>query len=763
MNTAEVGGGKYFETKTTEELQDALNAALSEMIAKNSVFASVSLPVSVNTQGFYLNQVYIGMFRPDADALPRWFGNLKQYKLGRPNGQTSGLELQDAGDQPAISSAGTGFLAPCIRSFWTPTAGDTYWEPYINATATDGPFCFLGGVRTDSNTPDGAIVEKGGQGYALRGTAPSSRNVKTCDGTCSSTLADFNSGNTAITKEALGNLVMTDADRTELIDWQRGVHNRTEQSNVLTTAMRPSAHGDVVHSKPVALNFGTNDAPQVVVFYGGNDGVLRAINGNRTAAIGSVAAGAELWSFVAPEFYPQVERLRSNDVAISFFGNEDLTALPKPYGFDGPMTADVVAGVGGHTWLFATMRRGGRMVYAFDVSGINSSPSSPELKWRIGCPSLANDTGCVSGWSGMAQTWSAPKVIRVESYGGGTSPLLVMGGGYDGACEDADPADPSTCSGSGKGSRIYVVDANLGTKIREFNLSSENGGRGVAADVFVVPDSEGKAKWMYAVDLGGNVWRISGADANSPLSSAAPASWTATRIASLGCNDASGTSCSHQRKFMQMPDVVTKDNVSYYLLFGSGDREKPLDGYTNAYNTTNYFFMLKDIPTQADWLTGTCSSDVICKASLVDVTTADATDLANSKGWYLPLTNVNSQGTHEQVVTTAITVFGIVTFSTAAPPVTDSDDACNWENRAWVYNVRYYDAAPAPGNNNRSALIDGGGLPPSPVAGIVKLDNGELVPFLIGGSSESPLEGGQPVGPSSTTLPKSLTYWFIHK
>ena len=48
----------------------------------NSVFASASLPVSVNTQGTFLNQVYIGVFRPDADALPRWPGNLKQYKLG---------------------------------------------------------------------------------------------------------------------------------------------------------------------------------------------------------------------------------------------------------------------------------------------------------------------------------------------------------------------------------------------------------------------------------------------------------------------------------------------------------------------------------------------------------------------------------------------------------------------------------------------------------------------------------------------------------
>ena len=37
---------------------------LNQIRAANSVFAAASLPVSANTQGTYLNQVYIGMFRP---------------------------------------------------------------------------------------------------------------------------------------------------------------------------------------------------------------------------------------------------------------------------------------------------------------------------------------------------------------------------------------------------------------------------------------------------------------------------------------------------------------------------------------------------------------------------------------------------------------------------------------------------------------------------------------------------------------------------
>src|SRR3990167_6022852 len=89
-----VSKGKYFDVSSSgTDIADALVSIFSEIQPTNSVFASVSLPVSVNTQGTYLNQVFVGMFRPDAGSLPRWFGNLKQYKLGMTDGV---LKLQDA-------------------------------------------------------------------------------------------------------------------------------------------------------------------------------------------------------------------------------------------------------------------------------------------------------------------------------------------------------------------------------------------------------------------------------------------------------------------------------------------------------------------------------------------------------------------------------------------------------------------------------------------------------------------------------------------
>ena len=111
--------------------------------------------------------------------------------------------------------------------------------------------------------------------------------------------------------------------------------------------------------------------------------------------------------------------------------------------------------------------------------------------------------------------------------------MLFFGGGYD-TCEDPDP---HTCTSTAKGRSVYVLDAEDGSLLREFTTD-----RPVVADVFVVPDgSTGLAKFAYVADLGGNVYRISGSTANLPFDATAPASWTMTKIASLGCDSAGET------------------------------------------------------------------------------------------------------------------------------------------------------------------------------------------------------------------------------
>jgi len=150
---------------------------------------------------------------------------------------------------------------------------------------------------------------------------------------------------------------------------------------------------------------------------------------------------------------------------------------------------------------------------------------------------------------------------------------------------------------------------------------------------------------------------------------------------------------------------------------------------------------------------------VICLTSLTGITTAadpSASALAASKGWYLGL------NAHEQVVTSAITVFGNVTFSThtrqyrswvrarrTSVPHVSTTSVTSRRREAWHQQ--------SIGHRVRRRT------PASPVAGKVTLDDGTTYPFIIGADPASSLEGSLPTAPSTGTQPKSLTYWYIEK
>lgn len=719
------------------KLKSELNNILSKIQSVNSVFAAVSLPASANVQGAYLNQLYVGMFRPDPDARPRWMGNIKQYQRG-----TSGL-LSDADNINAINSQ-TGFITECARSFWSPGKGsDTYWsldpKGKCIGSAEETP------LFAKSNAPDGNIVEKGAQAYTLRGILPAARNVKTCASASCTALADF--GLATVSQSALGanNLI----EQTKLISWAIGA-NVSGELNKSTLAMRPSVHGDVIHSNPMALNYGSS----VVVYYGSNDGMLHAINGNQTANIGLVPPGGELWSFMPPEFFPDIKRLFDNDVDISLTPAVDapvpdkpVTTKPKPYGVDGPITAYQS---GSTAWLYASMRRGGRSLYAFDVS----NAAAPTLKWRAGCTGTT-DASCSDSTTGIGQTWSSPRPIKAKGFNNGSQPLLLMGGGYD-ECEDKDV---NSCTSTSKGNKVYVLDANTGVVLKVLETD-----RGVVAEVRGVPGPNGLLNYAYAVDLGGNVYRVNAGNA-------APADWTITKIAALGC--AGPGTCVSNRKFMFPPSVVLEADNSVSLYLGSGDREKPLGAkyFPRTITVANYFFKIIDRPTDSTWLSSEASANcdgqaVLCMNSLASVGDTDestemtcgAAPVAGKKGWYLGMRPT------EQIVTGAATRDGGTTFSTHMPAVATSGSCASNLGTVHVYNLNIEGAAPI---GSCSAVVSGGGLPPPPEK-IDICNNAECsstTPICIGCSKDSPIELEELAKPPAKGAgsAKRRVYWYIQE
>ena len=78
-------------------------------------------------------------------------------------------------------------------------------------------------------------------------------------------------------------------DRTNMVNWVRGINvNGDDNANpstdplVVKSDVRGYLHGDVLHSRPVVLNYNRASQPagrDVVVFYGANDGFLHAVKG----------------------------------------------------------------------------------------------------------------------------------------------------------------------------------------------------------------------------------------------------------------------------------------------------------------------------------------------------------------------------------------------------------------------------------------------------------------------------------------------------
>jgi type IV pilus assembly protein PilY1 len=197
-------GGKYYAASDANggaSIVAALQQIFSDVQAVNSVYAATSLPVSVNVRGTNIDQVYIGMFRPDANDAPRWYGNLKMYQLAI-DPSTGNLYLADATGANAENTT-TGFITSTAQSFWT-TPSD-FWS--FRTPSQNG----AGGA---SDLPDGDLVEKGGAAEQLRidyASDQSTRNLYTCtQGSFANCLTGsdlsgtpFSTSNTDITSAAL--------------------------------------------------------------------------------------------------------------------------------------------------------------------------------------------------------------------------------------------------------------------------------------------------------------------------------------------------------------------------------------------------------------------------------------------------------------------------------------------------------------------------------------------------------------------------------
>ena len=238
------------------------------------------------------------------------------------------------------------------------------------------------------------------------------------------------------------------------INWVRG--DRSLEDNPLRR--RSKVMGDIISSSPFYVK-NTN-----TVFVGGNDGMLHAING---------ADGSEHFVFVPNAVIANLPLLTASNYTHSYF-------------VDGDITVSSTAETPGKNILVGALGRGGKALYALDVTNPSAFDASKVL-WEFTDP----DLGLVLG---------RPIIVKLNS--GQTA--VIVGNGYNSTNERAV---------------LFVIDITTGALIKKIDTQagSSSATNGMASPRGWDLDGSGTVDIIYAGDLLGNLWKfdLGAASANS--------------------------------------------------------------------------------------------------------------------------------------------------------------------------------------------------------------------------------------------------------
>ena len=292
--------------------------------------------------------------------------------------------------------------------------------------------------------------------------APASRKVFTMvpgvGGKAFQTLTDLSTAQqTALATPACGGSLPTaSACAQARIDYVRGLQTQEDPAGPLRRRTR--LLGDIISSSPFYAN-GT-------VYVGANDGMLHAFD---------AGTGNELFAFVPSAMMAKIPNLTSNNYVHDYF-------------VDGDIAVSTEAETPGQAILVGALGRGGRSLFALDVTS-PSTFSASNVKWEFTDP----DLGLVLG---------KPVIAKLNN---GRAAVLVGNG----------------VNSDNHRAVLFIIDLDTGALIRK--IDTQAGGTGVNTNGMSTPrlwdnDGNGTADLAYAGDLQGNVWRFD-------LGSATATSW----------------------------------------------------------------------------------------------------------------------------------------------------------------------------------------------------------------------------------------------
>jgi len=644
-NVASAGGGNYYDAGSTSAgIINAFNSIIQDAITENSVsFTNASVSINSANQQDDEDVLYYGLFKPEKTE--RWAGNLKSYFLDI---------------NPATKSS-------TVRSS---TAADTPGEAALKA---DGEFSDTARSRW-STANDGANIMAGGA--ALRLPHPADRKLLVQMG---NSLQALNVGNQNITTSKLG--VADINARKEAINYIRGF----EKDGVTVRKFL----GDPLHSAPTLVNYRCGNisagkcaisANEKMVIIGTNEGFVHMFDAK---------TGVEKFAFMPELLLPNIKKLQENKTM------QNPSSGIHPYGMDNTVAVwmndvnnnGVIYGAPGSAgglnsgefvYAYATMRRGGRGLYALNIT----DPSSPSMLWHI----VGGET---SGFERLGQTWSKPVKTKVK-VAGQEIDVLIIGGGYDAGKNDNNATYRSS---SQLGNAIYIINAKTGQKIWSASATGADlvlpkMQYSIPGDVRVL-ERNGLAEQIFVGDTGGQVWRLlirNGNPQNTLVEASTPDNGP---FADLG-----GAGGDNARRFYHEPDVSFTTRGGSRLLtvnIGSGYRAHPLN---NTVKDRIYSLHSTELVGSVKQPTVTENDLYDATVNVLDGSEAMATAaLSGKKGWYMIL----SSGAGEKMISTPEIANGVILFNTYVPSVDGgTGSACSpAQGRNHSYPLRLHDATPA--------------------------------------------------------------------
>lgn len=757
---AKAGKGNYYRADTAEDLLLAFRTIIATAMTDSTSFASPAISVNVFNRLYHNNEIYFTFFKPSNKVA--WEGNVKRYNLCTAK---TGCASSIVGKNGTAAVGSDGIILSTAQDVWS------------TLTEADGSKVTMAGAGGVLPAPDNRKIYSNVVGDSAIALTDAVNAVTTANSSLTTTMLN-------VATEA-----SPDAARTELINWIRGY------TDASTGTLRDWRFGDPLHTTPGVFTYGreTDGTPKTKVIVNTNEGAIRMLDGK---------TGVEDWMFIPRDMLAIQKDLKANEVSSQ-----------RLYGIDGrPVVWTRDNNYNGtiegsdSVWVFTGMRRGGRNVYALQVTPDTGNPPAhkPRLMWTI----LGGQVTDQGDFSKLGQTWSTPTIAKVL-YNNVPKTVLLFAGGFDATTQDTTSNYQQQAS---MGNAIYMVDPLDGGKLlwmagnannTSANLKLAGMNYSFPSDLTIMDgDGDGLIDRIYVGDTGGQLWRVDIRDVGKNYA-------VGGRLAVLG----DSTTDAGKRRFFYAPDVARLTDVKYspyaqdfdLVLIGSGHRPNPLNKtiqdrlYAFRDRQTGWLVgdgadgksgnALQDDATFLDATSGTKCGTSLCKFftitedKLYDATTevlntsTDLTTLDGAKdaiqkslGWKVDLKDTTAGFIGEKALAKPFVLSGIAYYTTFVPPqpaaTQTPDDACSSSfdpgtAKAYAINILTGEGGITP----RSEEI-GSGIPAEPMP--IFTENGVKVVAAVGGAKPPPGEtgGGSPpsgsgIVPLNNTgeLPRETVYW----